>query len=540
MSKITLEQLQEHDGVKNTRLWTVLYDKVYDLTEFADKHPGGREMIESACARDATALFESYHLSSESIARSYLKGTGGSIKYVGEFDVESAKVGKLPLNQDELPNDAAIKFTFQSPLSGPKQSTNKTNIYEIMKQRIRDELIKNESSGFKKNIRRVSGLRLCNAIFIFTGLLTCQILSQYFPSINLGVAILLGLLAGLFHHLALVHVVHDLGHGSFTDFPTVWRLIGNFGSYVLGQSFYVWTIRHNVGHHVYTNMSEIDPDVGVYTWNRHIDNTPSSATKATCSKNEKVDLIAKMYSEPKDYTSVPVDIMAKTGSFGSLPFLYASLIFYMQIVDFIHYWTRHVSEGIAFATPTFSSTTFHFYGSKIFFFIYRIVLPIFLFNKTGGLIGRNVMETVLTFIATEIVAGVMFGFLSQINHISEKCAWPSNAINEMVDNSNEGNGGNDDLDWAAIQVTTCIDYCHDSYLWTYLSGFLNYQVIHHLFPGINPWLYPKILPIVKKVCKENNVSYTIYNKFSDALDSHVRQLTSFSKKQLLKSKILDH
>jgi len=70
-----------------------------------------------------------------------------------------------------------------------------------------------------------------------------------------------------------------------------------------------------------------------------------------------------------------------------------------------------------------------------------------------------------------------------------------------------------------------------------MSGFLNYQVIHHLFPSINPWLYPKILPIVKQVCKENDIPYVIYDKFSDALNAHVRQLTFFGKTQQLKDKI---
>lgn len=68
------------------------------------------------------------------------------------------------------------------------------------------------------------------------------------------------------------------------------------------------------------------------------------------------------------------------------------------------------------------------------------------------MIGRPTFEALLAFVATEVVAGVMFGFLSQINHISEKCAWPSNVLNEMVENSS---GVNDDLDWAEIQVRTC-------------------------------------------------------------------------------------
>jgi len=460
--KITLEVLQAHDGVKNPELWTVLYDKVYDLTNFADKHPGGRAMIESCCGRDATALFESYHLYSETIAKAYLsESSKGSIRYVGEFDIESAKVAK---QDNELPNDASIKFTFHSPLlsdNNNQRKSGKTNIYEIMKQRIIEQLVKNEQTGFKKQIRSVDGLRLVNTIFIVTGLLLCQFLSHFIPSISLGLAVIIALVGGLFHHLSLVHVVHDLGHGSYTTNPTLWKWFGNFYTYIIGQSFYIWTIRHNVGHHVYTNMSEIDPDVGVYEWNRHKQiNQPQQSTPSAPSKEATPDLKSQMHANPKNYTSVPVDIMAKTNSFSSLPLLYASLIFYMQLVDFVHFWTRHVSEGITFATSSFSWTSFHFYMSKIVYVFSRLVLPCVLYYTTGGMIGRNPIQTLIVFVASEVVAGIMFGFLSQINHISEKCAWPSNVMNEMVDNSNEENGGNDDLDWAEVSLNTFfVNFC---------------------------------------------------------------------------------
>lgn len=35
------------------------------------------------------------------------------------------------------------------------------------------------------------------------------------------------------------------------------------------------------------------------------------------------------------------------------------------------------------------------------------------------------------------------------------------------------------------QVKSCVDYAHDSWAVTFLSGALNYQVTHHLFPGVS-------------------------------------------------------
>jgi cytochrome b involved in lipid metabolism len=35
--------------------------QVYDVTEFADRHPGGKDFLLATVARDATAMFESLH-----------------------------------------------------------------------------------------------------------------------------------------------------------------------------------------------------------------------------------------------------------------------------------------------------------------------------------------------------------------------------------------------------------------------------------------------------------------------------------------------
>jgi hypothetical protein len=43
-----------------SELWT-LHGAQYDLYDFMDRHPGGKEAIELGKGRDCTALFESYH-----------------------------------------------------------------------------------------------------------------------------------------------------------------------------------------------------------------------------------------------------------------------------------------------------------------------------------------------------------------------------------------------------------------------------------------------------------------------------------------------
>src|SRR5438105_1253480 len=48
--KITLEELEEHGG-KNGSYWTAINGKVYDISQFVDKHPGGSKIIKLAAGR---------------------------------------------------------------------------------------------------------------------------------------------------------------------------------------------------------------------------------------------------------------------------------------------------------------------------------------------------------------------------------------------------------------------------------------------------------------------------------------------------------
>ncbi|UZJ51615.1 hypothetical protein CBS101457_000935 [Exobasidium rhododendri] len=54
--KVTMEQLNEHKSQGD--LWLLVEGKVYDLSKFADEHPGGDEVLLSEAGKDATEAFE--------------------------------------------------------------------------------------------------------------------------------------------------------------------------------------------------------------------------------------------------------------------------------------------------------------------------------------------------------------------------------------------------------------------------------------------------------------------------------------------------
>jgi len=55
----TLGEIRKH-RTKETGIWLAISGRVYDITGFVDRHPGGR-IIETAYGRDASILFETHH-----------------------------------------------------------------------------------------------------------------------------------------------------------------------------------------------------------------------------------------------------------------------------------------------------------------------------------------------------------------------------------------------------------------------------------------------------------------------------------------------
>jgi len=62
VKRITKEQLRVHnifeDPKKPDDLWVLVEGKVYDLSTFYKKHPGGYDIIEQYAGKDATEVFK--------------------------------------------------------------------------------------------------------------------------------------------------------------------------------------------------------------------------------------------------------------------------------------------------------------------------------------------------------------------------------------------------------------------------------------------------------------------------------------------------
>jgi len=55
----TIEEVNKNNSKESC--WTVIRGKVYDLTQWIDKHPGGADKILSICGKDGTQVFIQKH-----------------------------------------------------------------------------------------------------------------------------------------------------------------------------------------------------------------------------------------------------------------------------------------------------------------------------------------------------------------------------------------------------------------------------------------------------------------------------------------------
>jgi hypothetical protein len=114
---------------------------------------------------------------------------------------------------------------------------------------------------------------------------------------------------------------------------------------------------------------------------------------------------------------------------------------------------------------------------------------------------------------------------SNNNTTSNDCKILGDAANSSLD----GNYGK--VDWGETQVRNSSNFSNHwgGDLFAYLHGGINYQIEHHLFPGMSHIHYPTIAPIVRKTCEEFDIPYAAYSTLPETWYSFLLLLRSLNK-----------
>jgi len=214
-----MQSKSKHVPIGRDYLWTV-HGKDYDLRDFVDRHPGGKEAIELGRGRDCSAMFESYHPFTEQ--------------------------HRIVLQKYELVNGKS---------NGPRteKGSDLDPFYETLKERVANALREN---GLDPNLDRASTLSRA-AYYVL--ILSCLIVSaSYHVRGSIRGAFLFAVFGWLIGALG-----HDGGHFAVSCRPFV-NDLSLWGISLLCNPV-MWQHQHTYAHHSHTNDYDHDPDLHHFT-----------------------------------------------------------------------------------------------------------------------------------------------------------------------------------------------------------------------------------------------------------------------------------
>jgi len=430
----TWEELSTHGSKEDC--WVAIDGKVYDVTSWIPKHPGGEDVLTLTAGRDITNMFESYHPFSGDLPATILK-----------------KYYVCDIADCELP-----RYTAKSPL------------YDTLKKRVGD-YFKENKIDYKSSWSMYGRLA-----FIYLNLIACYYLAHHMQFSSIFATIATALIYGVAQTLFCMHVLHDASHCGIGHKPLAWKLVGVSFDFLVGGSYFAWLHQHTIGHHLYTNVRGADPDLG------------------------EGDVDFRRVSPAQKWRPI-----YKYQHFYA-PLLYGLLTFKSRIMDADTFISR-TNGRVRVLNPSLFYVISYLMG-KVFFIVLRLVLPLFSLS-----LGR----LMLTFFIAEFLTGYYLAFVFQVSHVATN-------LDLLATPLPPAPAAKIDEDWAISQIRTTQDYSHGSQLASFMTGALNYQVAHHLFPTISQSYLGDVAPIIAQTCKEFGVEYHILPNFMSAFSSHIDHL----------------
>ncbi len=263
------------------------------------------------------------------------------------------------------------------------------------------------------------------------------------------------------------NVMHDGAHGSYSKNKAI-NWITGFTADLIGGSHMFWHHKHNILHHTYTNINELDDDIAVGAIMRF---TPEQQRRPWHK-------FQHLYAFP---------------AYGLMTLLWVT------IGDFRKFFTGRIGD-YKLPKPSVSEATL-FFLTKIFYFGYMLVLPMFF---------HPVWQVLAFFLIVHVVLGFTMASIFQLAHIVGDNTFPAP----------DPQNGNIENEWAIHEVETTANFAPKSKLAAWYFGGLNFQIEHHLFPRICHIHYPAISDIVRKTCQEFGIRYVSYPTIREAVVAH--------------------
>jgi fatty acid desaturase len=308
-----------------------------------------------------------------------------------------------------------------------------------------------------------------------------------------------------------VSIMHDGNHGSYSRRPWLNRLAG-MGMDLIGASAMAWEYQHVVGHHPFTNLI-----------------TPGSDT-------------AHIEKDPDVFSSYPFVRMHPESQppkwFHRFQHIYAPVLFALFTMAKVIYsdFVIALSQAVCHIpmTSRFSNGLYitRFFGMKALTLTLMLGGPVYVHGWAKGL-GLYTLAhcccgefLALMFIVTHVTEGS--SFITAGAPVRDTARQRATCASGPA----AGRAAVKPNDWAALQCRTSFNWGLSSWLWSHLSGGLNHQVEHHLFPGICHVHYPSIRAIVQGTCAEFGVPYMAHDSLTTAIGSMLSHLKIMGRVEL--------
>ena len=267
------------------------------------------------------------------------------------------------------------------------------------------------------------------------------------------------------------NIMHDGNHGSYSRSKRINRVMG-LTLDLIGGSNLLWRQKHNILHHTYTNIDQLDDDL-------------HTSGLLRLSPNQRW----RPWHRFQHLYAFPV-----------YSFLTLSWVTYN---DFRKFFGRRI--GAYDLRKVSASDATLFFLAKLFYFGYMIALPLFF---------HPFLHVLVTFVSIHLVLGFTLSIIFQLAHSLEGNTFPSpDADTGLIDN-----------EWAIHQVETTANFAPKNWILTRYLGGLNFQIEHHLFPKICHVHYPEVSRIVEENCRSFSVLYVSFPTVRSAIAAHLRFL----------------
>jgi acyl-lipid (7-3)-desaturase (Delta-4 desaturase) len=271
---------------------------------------------------------------------------------------------------------------------------------------------------------------------------------------------------GVIQALIGMNVQHDANHGAVSKrYPLANDLMG-LGADFIGGSKWLWMEQHWT-HHAYTNHAAKDPDSfsgePIFIWNDYPVDHP---------KRHWHHKFQGVY-----YLAI-------------LSLYWVSAVFNPQVLDLRQRGAYEV--GIQMENDYVKSRRKYAIALRCMYIYIHVVHP-FQFHGLGL---RPLMDILILGFVESLTLAVLFSLSHNFEHVDRDPTEPTKL---------DGDGK---VCWFKSQVETSSTY--GGAISGYLTGGLNFQIEHHLFPRMSSAWYPYIAPKVREVCAKHGVRYAYY------------------------------